>query len=197
MTKIGLLVAALTLMLGVAPEASATFIAASGTYHENLGSEAVADDLTLSNDALSEADITMIVIDLSGSANNAVFDPAGSPFTVIGVDVTGFDGNFTLNGNQELTLVFNDFQAGETFSFGVDVDDVSGQTNGGEFAGATFTATFSGVGPNLLATYLDAGGNDATAAASLNTPEPATLSSICLGLIAIAAARRARGRDQA
>ena len=200
MRKTGLLAVALMSMLGFAPDASATFISAAGTFQENNGGGFNPDDLTLSNDALSGANITTIVMDLSGSGNNAVFDPSDYIFTDISTDSTGFDGSFSLNGNQELTLVFNlgAFEPGETFAFQVDIDDGNGngQTTGADFAGSIFTASFSGATQNLVGTYVDDGGNNASASASLTTPEPGTLSTFSLGLIALAAARRGRQHNR-
>jgi hypothetical protein len=182
------------LSLGFSADASATFIMATGTFHENLGTDSTPDDLTITNDGSSETDITMVVIDLSGSANTAIFDPADATFAVVGVDNTGFDGNFTLNGNQELTLVFTSFDPGDTFSFEVDIDDGNGQTTGADFDGSTFTATFAGEVSTLGATYLDQSGFDALGSNSLNTPEPGTFSTVSLGLLVLAAARRRRNR---
>jgi hypothetical protein len=194
MTKIGVCAVALMLSLGFSADASATFIMATGTFHENLGVDSTPDDLTITNDGSSDVDITMVVIDLSGSADTAIFDPADATFTVVGVDNTGFDGNFTLNGNQELTLIFTSFDPGDVFSFEVDIDDGNGLTTGADFDGSTFTATFSGVVPTLDVTYLDQGGFDALGSNSFNTPEPGTFSTVSLGLLAIAAARRRRNR---
>ncbi|MHC4220372.1 MAG: PEP-CTERM sorting domain-containing protein, partial [Planctomycetota bacterium] len=147
----------------------------------------------------SEGNITTIVMDLSGSANNAVFDPSDYIFTDISTDSTGFDGNFSLNGNQELTLMFNlgDFDPGETFAFQVDVDDGNGQTTGADFAGSILTASFSGTTQDLVATYVDDGGTNASATGNLlTTPEPGTFSTLSLGLIALAASRRRRQHNQ-
>jgi hypothetical protein len=192
-----LILAVVLLSSSIAIPARAAFIGVAGTFTEETGSG--GDTFTVGNDALSEADLTMVAIDLSLSAENAYFDPAGSPFTVVGANDVGFDGNFSLTGTQLITLVFSDFQAGELFTFSIDIDDDFGTTQGVDFAGSTLTASFLGeeTQSSPQAIYAETGQFTAAAITAITTPEPGTLSSLSLGLIALGMARRRKCRGDA
>jgi hypothetical protein len=190
-----LILAVVLLSSSIAIPARAAFIGVAGTFTEETGSG--GDTFTVGNDALSEADLTMVAIDLSLSAENAYFDPAGSPFTVVGANDVGFDGNFSLTGTQLITLVFSDFQAGELFTFSIDIDDDFGTTQGADFAGSTLTASFQGETQSPQAIYAETGQFTAAAITAITTPEPGTLSSLSLGLIALGMARRRKCRGDA
>lgn len=178
--------------LAIAAPASALFVGVNGTYEEDFGFGATPDTYALSNDALSESTIVTVVIDLSTSVAAAVFDPAGSPFVVLGTDSVGFDGHFALTGTQTLTLTFTGFDPGETFIFGVETDDGNGLwTTGADFAGASLTAIWA-VSEVVSGFFAETGGATAVMSGSQLTPvpEPGSFATLGLGLTALAALQR-------
>lgn len=186
--------------LAVPVDAMAITVGFSGTYEEDQGSSGATPDLySFTNDVLSEAEINVITLDLSGSA--AVFDEIGSAFQVLGGDAVGFTGAFTTAGNTLLTLLFTDFGAGETFLFGVETDDSNGgYTTGADFAGAVATVAFGGVidPPSVAAFAADAGNGNLAYTSFIGlveNPEPGTAVLLSLGLVGMGVARRRSRRS--
>lgn len=121
------------------------------------------------------------------------------PFlSMSGAAATGFAGaTGTIDGSPSFTLFFNNFDAGESFSFALDVDTPcsgflcqlpSSITTGSEFAGTKITGTFGG--GNFNATSLEglfASTGALTASASIDgevspVPEPGTTALLAAGL---------------
>ena len=135
------------------------------------------------------------------------------PLTALsGSAATGFSGSSgIIDGSTSFTVSFNDFGAGETFSFALDVDGPCGNifcqlpaslTSGSEFAGTTVTAVFGGPGFNttsLQGLYTATGPLTATAnvrGAVSETPEPASMGLLGLGIFGIALRVRRRHQSQ-
>ena len=131
------------------------------------------------------------------------------PFSGIsGAAATGFAGvSGIFDGATSFTLLFTDFDAGESFNFNLDVDALCGNflclipaslTTGSEFAGSKLTGTFGGSGYEgsaLKALYTETGPITATALMTGDVeavPEPGTYALLSGGLIALAMARRKR-----
>jgi len=168
-------------------------LGASGSFLD----QAVAnprDIFTITNTSAPGVQINSVTID---------FDPAslfidteaasGFPFTVdSGGLETGFNGvTGAVTGSTSLNLAFTAFDAGETFTFFVDIDDGSsnGIVEGSEFAGVTLQVTFVGsLIPDtpLSAAYQATGPFEATAQIQSEiaaVPEPATVSLVVGGLL--------------
>jgi hypothetical protein len=104
-----------------------------------------------------------------------------------------------VDGSDSFTLLFNDFDAGEHFSFNLDIDGPCGgflcvpgaTTLGSEFSGTTLTATFGGSGYETTALtgsfsstgFLTAGANVSGEVTA--TPEPATLGMLGVSLVLV------------
>ena len=119
---------------------------------------------------------------------------------------TGFAGVVgVFDGATSFTLLFDDFDAGEAFSFNVDVDSPCGNifcqlsgslTSGAEFAGTKLITTFGG--PQYETASLEGlytRVNDTSAVASVQgdvgaVPEPSTYALFGGGLLSIVFARR-------
>jgi hypothetical protein len=123
-----------------------------------------------------------------------------------GAGATGFAGiTGVFDGATSFTLLFNDFDAGESFSFNLDVDSPCGnffcQLNGsltgaGEFAGTKLTTLFGGSGFN--STQFEALYSQTTAISAVASvrgdveavPEPGTYAMLGGGLLSLVFARR-------
>jgi hypothetical protein len=192
-----------TLVLGfVAPDrADATSILeVAASFEEMRNGASTPDLLSVGNDAASEVAIEEILFDLSGSSG-ASFDPGDAAWTVtssddVGLDISLGSGGFELIAPNLLRLVFSDFDPGETFEFGVDVDDTSSYTTGADFAGATLGVTIGGGSLTYTGVFsADPGDSDRALAAIsevASLPEPTTVTLLGLGLAMLAAGRRVR-----
>ena len=103
--------------------AAADTISHSGTFFDPTTPDTVADNFSITNTSPDSYDITALVIDFSTVTTAPVsFDEADFPF-VAGPEAatTGFVADVTTPGL--MTLTFTDFNAGETFTFTIDVDD--------------------------------------------------------------------------
>lgn len=95
----------------------------------SFNESAPKDRFSLLNDSSCDFKNVSVEIDLSSSAANLIFDTTGAG---AGVEVfqpfEKVKGQFELqgtvtDGEQRLTLIINEFPAGETVSFTIDVDD--------------------------------------------------------------------------
>jgi hypothetical protein len=170
-------------------------VGVSGSYEEMRSGSSTPDLLSISNDALSERAIVEILLDLTDS-NSAVFDPSDAAFAVTSSDDVGFDGGvgFDLIADDVLRLVFTGFDPGETFTFGVDVDDRRKDTTGADFEGSPLQATFGvGVDPLIAVFLADPSDSDRAVAAAehqfLLNPEPSTALLLAAGLVTMAIRR--------
>jgi hypothetical protein len=135
------------------------------------------------------------------------------PFSGIsGAAATGFAGvTGIFDGATSFTLLFTDFDAGESFNFNLDVDTPCGNilclvpaslTTGSEFAGTKLTGTFGGSGYQsraLEALYTASGPITATSQMRGDVeavPEPGTHALLSGGLIALTIVRRKRSASQ-
>lgn len=140
--------------------ATAGTISYLGTFFDD-GSipDAATDNFVITNTSPDSYDITALVIDFSTVDNSPViFDEGDFPF-VAGPEAgaTGFVTDVTTPGL--MTLTFNDFNAGETFTFTIDPDDNNFRVESVRMAGATVTATFDvGGSPTNVAALMLAGG---------------------------------------
>jgi hypothetical protein len=174
--------------------AAADTISHSGTFADDMSNpDSAPDDFTLTNTSPDAYDITTLVIDFSTVAQSPVtFDESDFVF-VAGPEPVGFLSDTTVPGS--ITLTFNDFNAGESFTFTIDVDDNNARVDSVRMAGATVTATFdvAGTPTNVVSLMVAGGPNDTTWANSATVvPEPGTLVLVSLGLTGLAWTGRRR-----
>ena len=113
------------------------------------------------------------------------------------------------DGATAFTLLFSDFDAGETFSFDLDMDTPCGNilcqlpgaiTTGSEFAGTTITGVFGGDGyltTSLQGQFAQTGALTASAAidgSAPEVPEPGTMGLLGLSFSAFGCITRWRKR---
>jgi hypothetical protein len=187
------------LMLATAGTAAATPMSINGTFVENRGGPSNPDSFTITNESGSGLGISELHFDLSGSAG-AVFDPSGAAFGVTSTDDVGFDAlgvGFELTGSDMLRLSFSGFDPGESFSFDVDVDDVSSTTKGRDFDGSLLTVILRDNGTVLQGVYEADLDNSYLAAVSINdevipNPEPSSALLTATGLLLLRGYSRRR-----
>ena len=176
--------------------ARADTISHSGTFFDDGSNpDSATDDFTISNTSPDSYDITTLVIDFSTVATSPVDFDEGDFVFVAGPEAaaTGFVTDVTTPGL--MTLTFTDFNAGESFTFTIDVDDNNARVDSSRMAGATVTATFDVLGsPTNVAAFMVAGGaNDTNWSDSATVvPEPGTLALLSLGLTGLAWGGRRR-----
>lgn len=148
---------------------------------------------------LSPVNMVFDTVDL-GPPNNST---AGVPFTPVGGSdlITGLVPTVVADGAQLLDLFFNDFNAGESFLWDIDVDGASGapiSVFGNDLIGMTaivdfsdgsrLTGVFQAVAGNADASQLTITGRGTTP----TIPEPGTLALGGLALLALGATRKRR-----
>lgn len=185
-----------SLLALVTSTVSATPIGAIGSFLE----QGFADDrdiFTLTNTSDIGITIEQVSIDLGPAGlflDTSV--ASGFPFTPdAGAALTGFT---TVSGDSVgstlLTMVFTDFDPGDSFTFFTDVDDGSGSgiVTGAEFAGTLLNVEFDGSIPLTLrsAAYAETGEFEAVAEIASSVPEPTTIALMGLGLAGLGFRRR-------
>jgi hypothetical protein len=169
----------------------------TGSFTEDGNPDGIGDTFSITNTGTE--DFVTVVIELSTAATpTLVFDITGgnsSPFTVVSESPTtvGFVAPAgVVDGGSTLTLTFTDFNAGDTFTFTIDVDDSAGgaQVTGAMILGAQITATSILDGDVTAAMVLGAG--PPTAGWASPVPEPSTAILLGLGLTGLAWGGRRR-----
>jgi uncharacterized protein (TIGR03382 family) len=178
-----------------AQPATADTISHSGIFvDDGSNPDAATDDFTIVNTSPDSYNITTLVIDFSTVAIPPVtFDDTAPYEFTAGPEAVGFITDVTTPGL--MTLTFNDFNAGETFTFTIDVDDNNARVDSSRMAGATVTATFDVLGSptNVAALMLAGGANDTNWSNSATVvPQPGTLALLGFGLTGLAWGGRRR-----
>ena len=177
-----------------AQPATADTISHSGTFFDDGSmSDTAPDDFSIVNTSPDSYNITTLVIDFSTVATAPVTFDEGDFAFVAGAEPVGFITDTTVAGS--ITLTFNDFNAGETFTFTIDVDDNNARVDSDRIAGATVTATFDVAGtPTNVSAFMLAGGSYDTNWSNSATvvPEPGTLTLLGFGLTGLAWGGRRR-----
>ena len=178
---------ALALACAFALPASSATLSHSGTFADDGSNpDSAPDTFTVTNAGISDAEILTIVINFATATTPPVeFDD--TPFAFVagaGAAATGYASQVTTTGT--LTMNFTDFDAGESFTFTIDVDDNNAVVQGVRMALSQVTATFDIFGgADVTAAMADGGGNTANWTATV-VPEPSTLSMLTLGLLGLA-----------
>jgi len=209
----------MAVMAWVPVVANATPIDLAATIEfQDLGtpSSPLPDLFQITNNSDAGVSISSITIDLSGAPNAPVFDtldgctPAycygaglGAPVTALPGDDVGFlaltpGEQAALEETQVLTLFFTGFDAGESFLFSTDLDDlVDFFLSGVEMQGALASVTFAGDGfvdvtasANFVNAFPPIGNAVATVVAEV--PEPGTLFLAGIGLLGLGSVGRRR-----
>jgi hypothetical protein len=188
----------IALLCSLSLPAASAIIAHFGTFEDPSDPEGDGDQITLTNDPTSEANIISLVIDLSFAplAPGVDFDTSDYPFTPTPTSaaLTGFV-SAVFTGTTLLTLTFTDFEPNETFRFAIDIDDLDDRVEAVSIAGSLIDATFDIYGGTDLSAAMvptDVNETNWTNSATV-VPEPGTFSLLSLGLIGLAwEARRAR-----
>jgi hypothetical protein len=164
----------------------------TATFEEQLLG---GDRFTITNAGSSATGVLMVSFDLS--ATDVIFN---GQFRVETMGGTGFNGMFTAT-DTTLTLIFTNFDPGETFRFRVETDDDFGLTSGNDFAGALLSVRFANATPSMamaafqqrsLLTARAIVNADVNVGGGGNAPEPGMAGLLLFGLSGFWWARRRR-----